>query len=152
VYYPVLARTSNDPSSRQELFLDVFYWLALIAASTSVGMALVGSDAVDLLLGPPWGAAKPLMPWFALAARFHAATSLVYRSFEIMGRPQKSAQLQWIRLLLFVVTLFPTAFLSRSILIVSVARFWLTALFAPVLVYALARAIQISPFVLIRKW
>jgi lipopolysaccharide exporter len=66
--YAVYARAAGDPAALREHYLAALSFIALVAAATSTGVALVAEDAVRTLLGENWLAAIPLLPWLALGA------------------------------------------------------------------------------------
>ena len=142
--FPVLARVQNDPLRRRELYLSTLYWLALICVATSVGVALVSDDMVDLVLGAKWQNIKPLMPWFALSFGVFGLSSGVYSIFDSIGRPHISARLQWMRLLVLALVVFPVAYYYKSLLPVAIARFLVMCLITPTLFYALAGVLDLS--------
>jgi len=141
--FPVMAKLQNEHDKRRELYLQVLAWSALICVSTSLGVVLVANDLVDLALGPKWEDAKPLVPWLSLAFGLLGLSSSVYSAFDVIGRPDISARLQWTRLLGLSVFTFPIAFLFHSVLAVAMTRFAVTLLITPALFYALARALNI---------
>ena len=110
VLWPVMVKVQFDKVERRTLYLRVLYWSALICISTSVGVALVSDDMVDLILGPRWHDAKPLMPWLALAFGLLSLSSSVYSAFDTIGRPDISARLQWTRFVGLAVCILPVAY------------------------------------------
>ena len=143
VLFPVMAKVQHDPEQRRKLYLTVLYWSALICVSTSIGVSLVAQDLVDLVLGPKWHDVIPLVPWFALAFGVLGLSNSVYSSFDTIGRPGVSARLQWVRLLVLGATVFPVAYLFRTLEAVAITRFVVTVAITPTLFYALGRALQV---------
>jgi len=144
VLFPVMSKVDHDPAKRRELYLRVLYWSALICTSTAIGVAIVSSDMVDLLLGSKWQDAKPLMPWLALAFGILGLSDSVYPTFDVLGRPDYSARLQWTRFAALFVCVFPVAYLWHSLLDVAITRFVVTCLITPTLFMTLARALDIK--------
>jgi O-antigen/teichoic acid export membrane protein len=143
VLFPVMATIQHDPAKRRELYLRVLYWSALICTSTSIGVAVVSSDMVDLVLGQKWHDVKPLMPWLALAFGILGLSDSVYPTFDILGRPDYSARLQWSRFAALLVCVFPVAYLLHSLRAVAITRFVVTCLITPTLFATLARSLDI---------
>src|SRR5262249_48876111 len=122
----------------------VLYWSALICASTSVGVALVANDMVDLVLGRQWVDAKPLMPWLAIAYGILGLSSSVYSAFDVIGRPRVSATLQWTRFGLLLICIAPVAFVLQSARDVAITRLVVTVVITPGLFFALSRALEVD--------
>lgn len=142
--FPVMSKVQHDPQRRKELYLDVLYWSALICTSTAVGVALVTSDMVDLVLGPQWVDAKPLMPWLALAYGILGLSTSVYSAFDVIGQPRTSARLQWIRFGVLCVCVVPVAYFFRSARSIAIARFFVAVAITPTLFASLARALDLT--------
>jgi len=142
--FPVMAKIQNDHAKRRELYLKVLYWSALICTSSSVGVALVTNDMVDLVLGRQWGDVKPMLPWLALAFGVLGLSSSVYSAFDVIGQPRTSARLQWVRFAALLCFIAPMAFFVRSAVAIAITRFVVTLLITPTLFMALARALELS--------
>ncbi len=142
--FPVMAKIQSDHAKRRELYLSVFSWSALICTSTSVGVALVTSDFVDLLLGHQWVDAKPLVPWLALAFGVLGLSSSVYAVFNVIGQPRVSAKLQWTRLAGLFICISPVAYFLHSALALAITRLVVTAAITPTLLLTLARALDLD--------
>lgn len=142
--FPVMAKVQNDHAKRRELYLKVLYWSALICTSTSVGVALVTSDMVDLVLGRQWGDVKPLLPWLSLAFGTLGLSSSVYSAFDVIGQPRVSARLQWVRFLALLFVIAPVAYFVHTARSIAIARFAVTILITPTLFAALARTLHLS--------
>jgi O-antigen/teichoic acid export membrane protein len=141
VFLPVLAKVQNDKTARRELYLNALYWTALVCTSTSVGVALVAQDMVDLVLGPKWREVGVLVPWFALFWGTSTLSWSVYSAFDTIGRPMISARLQWLRAIATAGVVFSVMYFFRSLLAVAVADFLVAAALTPTLFYALSRAL-----------
>jgi lipopolysaccharide exporter len=141
--FPVIARFQHDREKRRELFLTVLYWSALICSALAIGIAVVADDFVDLLLGPRWGAIKPLVPWFAFYYGVNSVSGSCYIALESIGLAGTSARLQWMRVLGLIVLIFPTAFYFRSLEAVAVANFAGAIVISPTLFLALSRSLEI---------
>lgn len=135
--FPVMAKVQNDRVKRRDLYLTALYWTALICTSTTIGVALVADDMVDLLLGPQWQDVKPLMPFIALAHGVLGLSTSVYTALDTIGQPKKSARLQWIRLIGLSLAIFPVAYYFRDLQTIAATRLAVTLLITPTLFYAL---------------
>jgi O-antigen/teichoic acid export membrane protein len=145
VLFPVMSTVQHLKDQRRQLYLTVFAWTTAIGIATSVGVALVGNDLVDLLLGQKWSDAKPLIPWLSLAFGILSISSSVYSAFDTLGRPDISARLQWTRVVLLALTVFPVAFFLHNLEAVAIARFVVTVLITPTLLLSLGRALDVAP-------
>jgi O-antigen/teichoic acid export membrane protein len=142
--FPIMATVQSDLGRRRELYLRVLYWSALICTSTSVGVALVTSDMVDLLLGHQWIDAKPLIPWLALSVGILALSSSVYSALDVVGQPRVSAQLQWTRLATLAVSISSTIYFVRTAQAVAITRFAVSVAITPTLLMALRSAYELQ--------
>ena len=140
VLFPVMATVQHDHDRRRTLYLAVLYWSALVCMSTSVGVALVSDDFVDLVLGPQWHDMKPLMPWMALSFGVLGMSNSVYTAFDTVGRPLISARLQWLRFFWMALAIVPVAFLTHDLVSVAITRLVVTITITPVLFLALTQA------------
>jgi hypothetical protein len=68
----------------------------------------------------------------------------VYPTFDILGRPDYSARLQWSRFAALLVCVFPVAYLLHSLRAVAITRFVVTCLITPTLFATLARSMDIK--------
>ena len=145
VLSPVMAKVQDDHDKRRALYMSVLYVSALVFASINVGMALVSSDLVDVVLGPQWAEVKPLIPWLALSYGVLGLGSGVYSAFDTLGKPMISARLQWICVVVLSVVIFPVGYTLRDLETIAAARFAVSVLLAPILFYALGRALHVRP-------
>jgi lipopolysaccharide exporter len=139
VLFPVLATVQHDRERRLSLYLTVLYWSALICTSTSIGVALVTNDFVDLVLGPKWQDVKPLMPWLALSVGVLGLGNSVYVAFETIGMAMMSARMQWLRLFGLIVAIIPVAYVTHDLVAVAMTRLIVTIAITPTLFFALSR-------------
>jgi O-antigen/teichoic acid export membrane protein len=143
VALPVMARIQADHTKQREFYLTVLYWTAIISVSTSVGVALVGSDMAPLILGPQWRDVNVLMPWFALTAGLLCVSSSVYSAFVTIGKPIIAARLQWTRVGLLTVSIIPTGYFFHDLEAVAIARFLVQLVITPTLFFALGKGLNI---------
>ncbi len=67
VMLPALSRTAGDPSRYAELVLGFFRLIGLVMLPATVGLILVGREAMRVLGGPQWNEAGPLLAILAVA-------------------------------------------------------------------------------------
>jgi lipopolysaccharide exporter len=67
VLFPHLARIQHDPERLRRAFLSILGLAALVVFPVCAGMAAAAPQLVGVVLGPQWGVAATLVPWFALA-------------------------------------------------------------------------------------
>lgn len=142
--YPVMSRTRSDVDALRKLYLRTFGWAATICFSAAVGTTLVAHDLVHLLLGAKWLDAEPIMGWLALAAGLLGLSAGAYTAFDAIGKPQLGARMQWTRVVILAVVLVPVSLILRSVMAIAIARFAVTALFIPTLLFAVGHEIKIS--------
>ena len=143
VLYPVMAKLQRDFERRREMLLDVIRWSAVFCIAAGVGVALVAGDMTDLVLGAQWESIKPIIPWFALTVGIMGLTSSVNVTLESLGFAFRSARLQWSQVGGLALFLIPTAYLTRDILWVAIARFAFAAAVSPLLMFEIGRALGI---------
>jgi O-antigen/teichoic acid export membrane protein len=146
VLFPVMAKMQNDIDALRRIYLQTLGWSGIICASTSVGVAIVAPDMVRVLLGPQWVGLESLVVWLALAAGVQGLSGGSYTLFDALGVPRRGAQMLWVRLLLLGFAIFPVAFTTHNLEAIAATRFFLTAIFIPTLLFAVGRAVNISPF------
>ena len=142
--FSVMALVQHDREKRRDLYLTLLYWSALICSSAAVGVALVGDDAVDLVLGPQWQDAKPLIPWLALSYGVVGLSAAAFTALETIGQPQTSARLEWLRLAVLAAAVFPTAYFFHDLQAVAAARFFATAGVAPLLLIGVIKPFDLT--------
>jgi len=133
----------RDFERRREMLLDVIRWSAVFCIAAGVGVALVAGDMTDLVLGAQWESIKPIIPWFALTVGIMGLTSSVNVTLESLGFAFRSARLQWSQVGGLALFLIPTAYLTRDILWVAIARFAFAAAVSPLLMFEIGRALGI---------
>lgn len=144
VLYSVLSKLQGEPTQLRALYLRAIGWSAVICTSTSVGVALVAPEMVSLVLGPKWHDVVPLMAWLALSAGTLGIGSGTYTLFDAIGKPHVGARMQWVRLILLAVAIFPAAILTRSLVAIAQVRLAVTLVFLPTLFFAAGREAGIS--------
>jgi len=143
VLFPVMAKAQHDRTQLKHLYLTVLYWSLLICSSSAVGIALVTSEMVDLVLGPKWVDAKPLLPWLALAYGIAGPSFTAYSTFDAIGKPHISARLTWIAVAAYAASIVVAAFVFKSVLAIAIARFAVSCVSPLVLFYFLIRELEL---------
>jgi O-antigen/teichoic acid export membrane protein len=134
VLFPVMARYRNDPVQVRQLYLRVLGWALIIGASSGLGIWLVAPDMVPLVLGSKWISITPLVGWLALDAGIGALNSGAYTTLDVLGLPHLGARLQWLRVIVLAMAMFPVAYLTHDLVNLVIVRLLVTvALIPPVL-------------------
>ena len=133
VLFPVMARYQHTPAELRRLYLRTLGLSAIIGASTGIGVALVAPDMVHLVLGSKWLSVIPLMGWLALSAGVGTLNYGVFAMLDVTGMPKIGTWLQWLRLGVLAVVLFPVAYFTRELVLVAIARFAVTCAITPTL-------------------
>ena len=85
--YAQLAQTTNKLLAR---FLEVYGIINLIAFPVAVGLYCLAGLVVDLLLGPQWQDAKPIMQILGLCGLVGALQGNMYIVLSAMGKPKSN--------------------------------------------------------------
>lgn len=144
VLFPVMARHQDDPQQLRQLYLRTLGWSALIGVSTGTGVMMVAPDMVSVILGPKWIDITPLMGWLALTAGVATLTNSGFTLLDIIGLPHLGARMQWLRLGWLALAVFPAAYLTGDLVVVAAARFAMTVLFIPSLLFTVGRRTNVS--------
>jgi lipopolysaccharide exporter len=113
VLFSSLSRIQEDKARLARAFVAVVSVGSLVLASVGAGMAVAAPELVGAVLGPQWGPAAGLVPWFALAGASHVASQLSQSVAEARAELNRSLAVQG----LYVATLgglLGTALLFRS--------------------------------------
>jgi O-antigen/teichoic acid export membrane protein len=140
--FAVYSRVAHDLATLREHYLTALSFIAVVASSTSTGVALVAEDAVQVVLGSRWIAAAALLPWFAFAAGILGIARSVNAVLLAAGYARANA---W-RATAFAASLVPLALLGvgqQGAEGAAMARFAATCVFAPVMLYLAMRLLQI---------
>lgn len=96
--YPVYAKAASDIPTLRTLYLRVLAPITFVLAATSVGLALVADDLVNVVLGAQWAEAAPFLVFAALAAGVTAINQSVVPVLLAVNEPRKIAVQATIRL------------------------------------------------------
>jgi O-antigen/teichoic acid export membrane protein len=144
VLFPVMAKYQHDPEQMRRLYLRTLGWAALIGVSTSTGVMMVAPDMVSVVLGAKWVTITPLIGWLALTAGASTLTNSGFILLDVVGLPHVGARMQWVRVVLLALVVFPVAFLTRDLVSVAMARFVMALLILPSFLIAIGRRIDVS--------
>lgn len=140
--FAVYSKLTHDPDALREHYLSALGFIAIVASATGAGMALVAEDAVLLLLGQQWLSAIPVVPWFALSAGLMGVARSVNSVLLAAGHARANA----VRAMVFAAVLLPCAIVGvawRGAEGAAIARFAVTALFAPVMLFLAMHLLRI---------
>jgi hypothetical protein len=85
------------------------------------------------------------MGWLALGSGLLGLSSGAYATFDILGKPDISARMQWVRLAIFAAVLVSVTLITRRIDAIAIWRLIVTAIFIPTLLFAVGRELKITP-------
>ncbi|WP_291299253.1 lipopolysaccharide biosynthesis protein [Elioraea sp.] len=142
--YAVYSRLVGDLDGMRGHYLTALSFVAMLAAPVSTGVALVGGDAVRVVLGVQWIEAAPLMPWLALSAGAFGISGTASTVLLAAGHARVNA----LRGALFVALLIPTAWLGvvmRGLEGAAMARLAATLTIMPIIFLLLVRRLHIPP-------
>lgn len=145
VLFPVMARYQKDPVQLRQIYLRMLSWALIIGSSTGIGIWLVAPDMVPLVLGQQWVSITPLIGWLAVNAGIEALNGGAYATLDVLGLPHLGARLQWVRVAVLVMAIFPIAYLTRDLLEVAITRFVIAAILMPLVLIAAGRRVGVAP-------
>ncbi len=76
VVFSTLSRIQQDLARLRRAYLSVLSLGNLLLFPLCAGIAVAAPELVLVVLGPQWGPAVGLVPWFALAGGCHVASQL----------------------------------------------------------------------------
>lgn len=96
--FPGYARIADDLPRLREAFLQVIGLVALVTVPTGIAIALLAAPLVEVLLGPKWSDAVPLiqvLAVFGVVRSLHGPTGSIYLA---LGKPRLVAVFQCVQL------------------------------------------------------
>jgi O-antigen/teichoic acid export membrane protein len=141
--FPNYARIAANPTLLRDIYLRVLAVAATICLSFGAGLALVSRDLIEVLLGPQWVSAAPLMVWFAAAGAINGINNTVFSVFNACGESRLSATQTWMRVVVYlpvVVWAASTGELANF----AIARLAVSALLSPTFFIRLRRVIPVT--------
>jgi O-antigen/teichoic acid export membrane protein len=112
---PGFAQVGHDRAELRNLFLRTFALMVFIALPIPVGIAIVAPRIVDVLLGPNWTSAVPLIKILAVSGVLRALSTSSHVVYLALGKPGITALLSGIRLVVIVPTLVWLALVAGAI-------------------------------------
>ncbi|MGY1831184.1 lipopolysaccharide biosynthesis protein [Geodermatophilus sp. SYSU D01180] len=122
VAFAALSRVQEDPTRLRRGYLSVTSLGTLLVFPLCAGMAVAAPDLVAVVLGPQWGPAAVLVPWFAVAAGCHVAGQLSQSLAEARAELNRSIGVQVAYVLVlaaFILVALP--FTSRGVWVIGAA-------------------------------
>lgn len=86
--FPAYSLLSNELAHLREKFLEVFRFIAVISVPVSIGLVCVADLAVQVLLGPKWMAAVPMLKLFVVCGLASALQSNLILVIVALGKPK----------------------------------------------------------------
>jgi lipopolysaccharide exporter len=105
---PVLATLQDQPLRLRDALMQTVGAVNLVTLPAGFGLAMVAPLAVEVLLGPQWSAAAPLLALFSFIGAIRFTVGPYYTLFLTVGRSRLIAFMSWSELGIFAVA---TAFL-----------------------------------------
>jgi lipopolysaccharide exporter len=94
VAFATLSRIQDDLTRLRRGSLSVLSLSALLVFPLGAGIAVAAPELTTAVLGPQWGPAAGLVPWFALAACCHVASQLSQSLAEARAELNRSVAVQ----------------------------------------------------------
>jgi lipopolysaccharide exporter len=122
VLFPHLSRIQQDRVRLRRAFLSVLTLGGLVVFPLCVGVAVAAPELVWVVLGPQWGLAATIVPWFALAAGFSVISALSQTAAEARADLNRSLAVQGAYVVVLGVSLmFAVRYLSYGIWVIAAA-------------------------------
>jgi lipopolysaccharide exporter len=122
VVFATLSRIQDDLTRLRRGYLSIMSLGALLLFPICVGIAVAASELVAVVLGPQWGPAAALVPWFALAGGCHVASQLSQSLVEARAELNRSVAVQAAYLLgLALLILLALPFRERGVWVIAAA-------------------------------
>jgi len=144
VLFPVMAKYSHDLMQLRELYLRAVGWSWIIGVSTGLGLWLVAPDLVPLVLGSKWISITPFIGWLAVETGIASLSTAAYTILDVRGLPHLGARMQWLRLAMLGLAMFPVAYLTGDLLTIVIVRLIVTVLVIPSLLVVAGRSIEVG--------
>ncbi len=137
--FPVMSKCRRNPVELNALYLRMLGWSAMICVSTGVGVSMVAGDLVQVVMGPKWIDATPLVIWMALNAATASLLSGTPTLLDVLGKPFVAAHIQWSRFVVFTGIIFAVAYTLHSVMAVVETRLVVSAVFIPSVIFAVRK-------------
>lgn len=109
VMFPALSKVQNDVDRLREGYLRALQLSSAIAFPMAAGIFAVAPQFVPAVLGNQWNPMIPLMQSLAVYAGIRSFVANGGSVFKAVGRPDISAKLQLMRVLIIVLSIYPAA-------------------------------------------
>jgi O-antigen/teichoic acid export membrane protein len=93
---PVLAQLNQNRERLQHAVGNILSASNILILPAGFGLAAVSTQAVEVLLGPKWGAAEPLLAIFSLAWAIRYMVGPYAVLFVLSGKPRMLGLLTWV--------------------------------------------------------
>jgi lipopolysaccharide exporter len=122
VLFSTLSRIQQDLVRLRSAFLSVLSLSNLVLFPMCAGIALAAPELVQVLLGPQWGLAVGLVPWFALAGGCNVASQLIQLLADARAELNRSLAVQSAYILvLALLILLALPFRSHGVWVIAAA-------------------------------
>ncbi|MGH9803663.1 MAG: oligosaccharide flippase family protein, partial [Candidatus Acidiferrales bacterium] len=88
VFYPELCRSGGDLKEVKRQYLASLRWILLASLSLGIALFFLVPMVVEVLLGPQWREAIPVLRLMALAGIHASVLALSPQVYKALGRPQ----------------------------------------------------------------
>jgi O-antigen/teichoic acid export membrane protein len=100
VLFPHLSRIQHDRERLRRAYLSVLTLGSIVVFPMCAGVAVAAKELVRVVLGPQWGVAATVVPWFAFAAACSVMSALSQTVAEARADLNRSTGVQAIYILL----------------------------------------------------
>jgi lipopolysaccharide exporter len=122
VLFSALSRIQQDLARLRRAYLSVLSLGNLVLFPICAGIAVAAQELVQVVLGPQWGLAVGLVPWFALAGGCNVASQLTQLLADARAELNRSLAVQTAYILgLAVLILLALPFLSHGVWVIAAA-------------------------------
>ncbi len=122
VLFSTLSRIQQDLDRLRRVYLSVLSLGNLVLFPICAGIAVAAPQLVQVLLGPQWGMAIGLVPWFALAGGCNVASQLTQLLADARAELNRSLAVQTAYILgLALLILFALQFRSHGVWVIAAA-------------------------------
>ncbi len=118
---PVLAALQDEPARMRSALMETVAAVNLLTLPAGIGLALVAPYAVEVVFGPQWIAAAPLLAVFSFIGAIRFLVGPYYTLFLTVGRSRILASMSWAELAAFAA--FAYWFLDDGVTGIAEARF-----------------------------
>jgi lipopolysaccharide exporter len=122
VLFSTLSRIQQDLARLRRAYLSILSLGNLVLFPVCAGIAVAGQELVQVVLGPQWGLAVGLVPWFALAGGCNVASQLTQLLADARAELNRSLVVQTAYILgLTLLILLALPFRSHGIWVIAAA-------------------------------